>query len=251
MSRYYCAHKPLTLNQIQRLLALDGEAVVRVWTHQDPAALAAAEATGWLTGPRERAGWGVAGEEMAEHFRPAYDWMRVQMAARLPNFSGDYPVWAWPKRPSCRGPLPTSWGRTVLVAADVPRQRILASDFDLWHFILDGHPIAASEAEWDAYWAAEDARTADSNAQDNPAPGRRERPHAHPTWERALTFGARGLEEARWNGGGPRRTIQLCVDGIRLDEIVWTRERRTVPEGFGRRRPRARAPKPGSSSPHV
>ena len=84
--------------------------------------------------------------------------MRDQMADRIKGFSGDYPVWAWLKRPSAK-PKPCRYRGTReenRIIALVPRSRILLSDYDLWHNPLNNGPVASSEEEYDEKYGDEE-----------------------------------------------------------------------------------------------
>lgn len=81
-------------------------------------------------------------------FLEAYGWMMEQMVKRLPDFSGYYPIWAWPKRPDLRSyGQDFSQGSHVLLTLEVPEDRVLLSDFNGWHFILNGRFLALTEME--------------------------------------------------------------------------------------------------------
>lgn len=144
--------KPVSRSRLSAVLRAIPMAPVRVWTAQHRDALSAARQTGWLSGNHEfsfgRYTDARGPTDDPEHPSP-YDWMRQQMAELMPSFSGDYPVWGWLKRPSTR---PSIWGQgagqaTVLVSALVPRRRILLSDFDDWHAVLNDWYLSRTEAE--------------------------------------------------------------------------------------------------------
>lgn len=79
------------------------------------------------------------------YFVPAYDWMRDQMAKRVPGHTGDYPIWLWAK--IRRDDLVSSvrlaarhQPGTVLVTCRIARQRCLLSNFSDWHLVLNASP---------------------------------------------------------------------------------------------------------------
>jgi hypothetical protein len=82
--------------------------------------------------------------------RPAYDWMVGQLEQRVKNYPcNKYPIWAWyhPK-PDLRlsGHLPrgTSGVRVeFLVSSD----RVLLSDFEAWHAVLNCWYLSLSDEE--------------------------------------------------------------------------------------------------------
>lgn len=88
-------------------------------------------------------------------FKDSYDWLSDQMKKRL-SVSYDnisYPVWAWhtfnskqkiDKRVSYIRSLPED---TYIIYLDIDDSRILLSDFDTWHYVLNN--IAYREDEYE------------------------------------------------------------------------------------------------------
>ena len=70
-------------------------------------------------------------------FAEAYDWMRRQMAARLPT-AGEGILWLWLKTNyrDLVGNARHARGE-VLLTVRVPRERVLLSHFDDWHTVLN------------------------------------------------------------------------------------------------------------------
>jgi hypothetical protein len=103
-------------------------------------------------------------------FTDAYDWLAHQMANKigLPPEGVRYPVWAWysqngkHKKPDLRT---ERWGYGpgdedyVCLELEVPDDKVLLSDFDSWHAVLNGSWIADSEAEWDEMESKFDSMT--------------------------------------------------------------------------------------------
>ena len=91
-----------------------------------------------------------------DDFRDAYDWMSCQMKKLIsePPDGVQYPVWLWHtwegnrKRPDMRrsGYAP-SGASIVLLTVDVPDEKVLLSDFDCWHAVLNGNYLATSEED--------------------------------------------------------------------------------------------------------
>ena len=78
-------------------------------------------------------------------FFTSYDWLNLYLDNKDPKPDNvQYPVWAWfrfndkEKKPdlrhSCYG---TRGERMVCLELDVPDEKVLLSDFDLWHFPLN------------------------------------------------------------------------------------------------------------------
>lgn len=59
---------------------------MKVWTLKDLNAWQVLKKDGILFGNKDK---------VFEEFIPAYQWMMLQMQKRLPNYSGNYPVWVW------------------------------------------------------------------------------------------------------------------------------------------------------------
>lgn len=81
-------------------------------------------------------------------FESAYKWMSGQMKDRLgvPPKGAYYPIWAWyqwegkRKQPdTISQKVARKPGETrILLTMDVPDEEVLLSDFDAWHFVLNG-----------------------------------------------------------------------------------------------------------------
>ena len=200
-----------TRAQLARLLALPAHAPVRIHTFQHPAALEKARADGTLRGSPADA-----------QYPEAYEWMRGRMADLMPGHSGDLPVWGWLRRIDGR----EKWregAATVRITAMVPRGRLLISDLDMWHAVLNDHPVFLDETEHDLH---------DDSWTRHPRPGDEDRAAYEaemiPTWDRV--FDPLAPADHQWWGDRRRMPLQACIDGVRLDEIVAVRhypERRT------------------------
>ena len=68
--------------------------------------------------------------------------MRWRMHARIPGYTGGYPMWFWLNRPvSEKAQLGEA--KPVSITARVPHDRVLVSDFEGWHAVLNSavlHP---------------------------------------------------------------------------------------------------------------
>ena len=198
--------KPIPLSRRKALLAAAPDTTVRVYTLQHAAAWEAATARGYLTGEPLYA---------EPYFMRSYGWMRFQMSERLTAFSGDFPIWAWLKRPNMR-----QWHFDkepgVMIVADVPLARLLLSDYDAWHAVLNNWWVSISEEEDDRF------------EKDGVIPSE--------TWPRIFDIlGSEPGLDRRW--AGSKAYLQACVDRIYLDEVVRTR----VEQGRTGRNRRARS----------
>lgn len=105
----------------------------------------------------------VCDPQLSEHitdfsFGPAYDWLAKQLEVRVgPRPSGvSYPVWAWHTlnwrrhKPDLRESGWLAKGQDgVLLTLDVPDNQVLLSDFDAWHWVINGWFLSAATNEID------------------------------------------------------------------------------------------------------
>ena len=101
-------------------------------------AVTALSVTAWAT--LQRQGWvSPLADQVAPEFRHEYDWMRWRMHARIPGYTGGYPMWFWLNRAGIQG----SFGEAnqVLVTARIPRAQVLVSDFEGWHAVLNSRVL--------------------------------------------------------------------------------------------------------------
>lgn len=102
---------------------------MRLWSIQTPKAYQTLQERGVLRGD---------GRKVAPYFRPAYAWMQDQMRARVPSYTKGTLVWAWAKKPDLRvsgREYPDE--KNVRLEIEVDPSRVLLSDFDAWHFVLN------------------------------------------------------------------------------------------------------------------
>lgn len=77
----------------------------------------------------------------------AYDWLSAQMSKRIGKspIGVKYPVWFWykwngqNKKPDLRArrSFGTKGQKMVILEAEIPEDKVLLSDFDSWHFVLN------------------------------------------------------------------------------------------------------------------
>lgn len=123
---------PLTVAQIERLRSCDPDTRIRLWTTQDPGAVAQLDREGQLVGdPNFAFAPGGFRNGDSGYLRQGYDWMTEQMNQRLPPENGlnGLPVWAHAVRPS---PVAGS----TLLEIEVPRHRVLFSFYTPWELLL-------------------------------------------------------------------------------------------------------------------
>lgn len=92
--------------------------------------------------------------EFGKNFPVAYSWIAGQMRHRigLPPFSVKYPVWAWHtfagkhKRPDLRRAEFRHFSEDmVCLEVEIPDRKVLLSDEDTWHIVLNNAYIPTSD----------------------------------------------------------------------------------------------------------
>jgi hypothetical protein len=189
-----------------------------LWTIQTLGALRTLEKAGVL-----RADVHVA----CADWLPAYRWMIDQMTKRVgpPPSRHTMPLWAWCQWLDARHAKPdlrarghvSRAERAVRIEFEIAEDRVLLSDFDLWHHVLNHWYIPASQRD-DRRFDADLARWSDNPA----APHRLQR---HPnirnqiqkSWTRIFDLAWRN----RYAGAHPRRdrAIQATLWELRLDMV--------------------------------
>ena len=133
---------------VTRRIGHPGPRTLRLWSVQTPDV--------WERLQRERVLYADP-DCIDPHRRDAFDWMREQMARRVPGYTGGYPWWAfyqqkpdlrkwgWPGRSRSPGRL------QVRLQLAVPAEQVLLSDFDTWGHVLNENLLSRSEGEADAW----------------------------------------------------------------------------------------------------
>jgi hypothetical protein len=92
-----------------------------------------------------------------ENFQEAYDWL-AKMARKHKKFDcNGRPIWCWTKRPDMRtykfisDPSRPKKEKYVLLTLEVPANRVLLSEFGLWHCVLNKSPVVLNSQE-DKQW---------------------------------------------------------------------------------------------------
>lgn len=152
-------------------------------------------------------------ERIYRDFQEAYDWMRRQMAKRLPVYQGQYPWWAWAQWEAARpqpdlrarrmhnGFEPGSW--CVRLELDVPEAEVLLSDFGLWHVVLNNGYCGLNEAETDAWYQL--------------LPEQQNREVQETSWEQVFDL-EHADDDPEWTGG-KATSIQAVFEVLRLADV--------------------------------
>ncbi len=119
-----------------------------------------------LTVLRSGRTWRAVEAHDSTRWPEAYGWMQGEMAARLgpPTVVRQMPVWLWcqwrgqrRRRPDLRnrGHLPQG-SAGVRIELELADDRVLRSDFDLWHYALNGWYLPESPADENKFDACPD-----------------------------------------------------------------------------------------------
>ena len=188
---------------------------MRLWTIQTKETWTRAEESGVLECNELHID---ADKEVDNRFRPAYDWMVRQLEQRVKNYPHNkYPIWAWyhPKpdlRRSGHLPRGTSGVRVeFLVSSD----RVLLSDFEAWHAVLNCWYLSLSEEESEN-WDTCCERAGIKICWDNWPPLSPFKEELMRSWERIFDLELL-KKHSEWMGGG---AIQACIEKIYMDEVV-------------------------------
>lgn len=176
---------------------------MRIYTFQTQKALDAAKKLGvFRADPKELVKyWDDVWDTM---FKDAYSFMNDEMKKRMP-YVGPYPMWAWAKKPDLRRERHSFHDKMLLITADVPDERILLSDFGLYHVCLGGYYLSMTEAEDD-----------DMTCLGEITPKKEE---ILESWQRMFELNKKRTKaEIMWVGKSD--TVQCCIDGIFISEIV-------------------------------
>ncbi len=123
----------------------------RIWTIHEEDAWEAFQEQGVIKGD---------GRRIIHDHRKAYRWMMRQMKDRIPGYGGGYPVWAYSRwapdepKPDVNDCVDPSPKRLVMLECEVPRDRILKSDVELWNFVLNGTEYLGRNEQEEEAWEA-------------------------------------------------------------------------------------------------
>ena len=178
---------------------------ITLYTIQREAAFEALEKDGVLYGKKER---------IIEGFGRAYNWMVRQMVNRgiVPESAEqEYPVWAWyklnGKKPDLRtGGFSKRGTPLVMMTIKVDPSRVLCSDFEFWHYVLNKWALTKNEAEDELF---EDDRYFRAN-------------HSK-TWQRVFDIDDHELTEYHYGSDPAFRSIQAVLWAVKKDDVVAVR----------------------------
>lgn len=187
-----------------------------VWSIQPVAVWELLQATGVLRGDSRY---------VYEPFLPAYCWLVEQMEQRIgpPPLPGAFPVWAWYQWGSAQKPRPdlratghfNKGEKGVRIECELADERVLLSDFILWHNVLCDGYIPLSEEDNQAF----EAEWGDDHP-DDPDADRLARAHLRPkivaSWQRIFDL---DWEEPSCTSKREAKAIQATFWELRLEDV--------------------------------
>ena len=89
-----------------------------------------------------------------ESFLEPYQWLTNKAKTIISGWNTPRPIWVWKDRPDlrshrfCSDPEnPNNIIPSVLITLEIPREKILFTDFDLWHYVLNRCPVPYTPQE--------------------------------------------------------------------------------------------------------
>jgi hypothetical protein len=139
-----------------------------------------------------------------EDFFDAYHWLMLQMSKRIPDYRGGTPLFAWVEKPpfnEYREYVPAG-GLGVCLEINIPRERILLSDFHLWHCVLNNWHLGLTNKEeerWERNRSTKQHRQAMKKSWDR-------------IFDLSLTSSSQGF--------GVKNPVQATFEYFRFNEVV-------------------------------
>lgn len=110
--------------------------------------------------------WRAHAHHVPADWCKAYHWMAQQLATRVgpPTSATQAPVWVWCQWRDARTPRPDLRARShlppgtagVRLELRIEPARLLCSDFELWHYVLNGWHLPSSDSDERSFDASPD-----------------------------------------------------------------------------------------------
>jgi len=169
-----------------------------------------------------------------DDFRHAYDWMSLELSKKDVMPEGiRYPIWAWyqwegkRKKRDMRGSgFSTRGDPIVQLEIEIPDEKVLLSDFELFHFVLNNLYMASTEEEDEQFqkWIESkgikygDWRCDESQNEELQIVKRK----IVESW--AGIFDLTKEDDDWLYGKNEDKSIQAVFWELREDQIIWARE---------------------------
>ena len=204
---------------------MEGQVILRLWTVQEIPFWNRLKSGRRLRANRQIVKRGTGGCLEAI---PAYDWLATRMDAMIGGRPTPMalPLWAWQQwdgaaqaRPDLRsvGHFPRGT-RGVRIEMEIDDGAVVLSDFDLWHFVMNGHYIADSEKDDDAFYAKVPKKW-HAGCWNKASMPLRHRRRIEASWEKIFDLDRTWDED--WHGpcGREKQTIQATVWSIDIGMV--------------------------------
>ena len=189
---------------------------MRLWTIQPVDFWEASKGRGLLRADGRRLTHG-------RDFPLQYRWMREQIGKRLAGYGGKCPVWCWSEKPDMRMTCWAAGGTEVVrLEVEVPEERVLVSDFELWHFPLNNGYLSRNKADDEEFDAEVERRTGKEFARWHEEIFPEDlRERLLDSWERIFPdrWGEIEVEE-EWHASPPGNRLQAIVEEISVGEVL-------------------------------
>ena len=161
-----------------------------------------------------------------QEYRDMYDWMANEMRKHIgipPQKKVRYPIWAWyqytsrkkPRPPISSNMLDSDQKEGVMLEIEIPDDKVLLSDFGLWHVPLNGHPISDDKKLMKRFDAFRAVHGGSCDFEDYPEDLKSD---IMVTWSVIFDLRTklrRWVAKAMWN-----RSIQACFWELKLEQVV-------------------------------
>ena len=188
---------------IENIRKLKPDDQLQLWTIQTKQAWDILQKTGILK---------ATGCRVLRDFLDAYRWMKRQMYKRIQGYSGKFPIWAWyDPKPDLRSIGHLERGiQGIRIEFHAPVSDILISDFDAWHYVLNGWYLALTQTE-NEQWS----KSLPDNKflfEDLPFDFQTK---IIKSWDRIFD-----LEAMENSFIGPVKKVQAVLESIKLDQVI-------------------------------
>jgi len=185
---------------------------MKLWTIQDKEAYNFLKKNGVLH-TNEKYLW------CEDSFKHAYDWMASELDKKDSRPEGvRYPIWAWyqwngkrKKRDLRERALSTKGKPAVQLEIEIPDDKVLLSDFDIFHCVLNKWYVSSSEEDYEQFkeWCASQDESKIIN-------------RITESWSKIFDL---TKEDDNWlYGKNENKCIQAVFWELREDQVIWARE---------------------------
>jgi len=202
---------------------------MKLWTIQSQEAYKLLRKNGVLHASEE-----YAMSNEGDNFRRAYDWMAAELSKKDVKPDGvNYPIWAWyqwegrrKKRDLRKKGLSARGDKAVQLEIEIPDEKVLLSDFDVFHCVLNNRYVCSSEEESNKFdeWYESMMIGYDAGKNDESQNEKLQMVinKIEESWAGIFDL---TKEDDRWMyGKNEYKSIQAVFWELREDQVIWARE---------------------------